>query len=67
LGTGSKAVDGKEIAMGTVEWKYDAEKHTLEATNSGAKIQLVLDGNKIEGSLTRGNRPYRRIHLTKVT
>lgn len=67
LGTGNKVVDGKEIAMGTMEWKYDAEKHTLEASNSGTKIQLVLDGNKMEGSLTlRDNRPYRRIHLAKT-
>jgi hypothetical protein len=65
-GIGSKLVDGKEISMGTLEWKYDAEKHMLRSENSGATFRLVVDGSTIEGSLTLAdNTVYRRIHLKK--
>jgi hypothetical protein len=65
-GIGSKLVDGKEISMGTLEWKYDAEKHMLRSENSGATFRLVVDGSRIEGSLTLAdNTVYRRIHLKK--
>jgi hypothetical protein len=66
-GNGSKVVDGKEISMGTLEWKYDAERHTLESGNSGGTFRLGLDKDRLEGSLTlRDNTVYRRIHLKKV-
>jgi len=59
-------VDGKEISMGTLEWNYDEEKHMLRSENSGATFRLVVDGSRIEGSLTLAdNTLYRRIHLKK--
>ena len=65
-GIGSKLVNGNEISMGTLDWNYDAEKHILKSENSGATFRLVVDGNKIEGSLTMAdNTVYRRIHLKK--
>ena len=65
-GIGSKLVDGKEISMGTLEWNYDAEKHILRSENSGATFRLVVDGSRIEGSLTLAdNTVYRRIHLKR--
>lgn len=65
-GIGTKLVDGKEISMGTLEWNYDAEKHMLRSENSGATFRLVVDGSRIEGSLTLAdNTVYRRIHLKK--
>ena len=65
-GIGSKLVDGKEISMGTLEWNYDAEKHMLRSEDSGATFRLVVEGSRIEGSLTLAdNTVYRRIHLKK--
>jgi hypothetical protein len=65
-GVGSKLVNGKEISMGALDWNYDAEKHILKSENSGATFRLVVDGSRIEGSLTLAdNTVYRRIHLKK--
>jgi hypothetical protein len=65
-GVGSKLMNGKEISMGTLEWNYDVEKHILRSENSGATFRLVVDGSRIEGSLTLAdNTVYRRIHLKK--
>ena len=65
-GIGSKLVNGKEISMGTLDWNYDAEKRTLKSENSGAIFRLVVDGSRIEGSLTLADHTvYRRIHLKK--
>ena len=64
--TGSKIVDGKEIVMGTAEWKYDAETHTLEADISGGRFRFVVDGDKMDGTLSlRDNTVYRRVHLVR--
>jgi len=64
--TASKIVDGKEIVMGTSEWKYDAEKHVLEGQTPGGIFRFTIDNNKMEGTLTtRDNVVYRRIHLKK--
>ena len=65
-GVGSKLVNGEEISMGALDWNYDAEKHTLKSENSGATFLLVVDGSRIEGSLTLADHTvYRRIHLKK--
>jgi hypothetical protein len=65
-GTGSKVVDGKEVAMGTLEWNYDAERHMLKSENSGGTFRMIVDGSKMEGSLILPDKSgYRRIHLEK--
>jgi hypothetical protein len=64
--TGSKIVDGKEVVMGTAEWKYDAAMHTLEADISGGVFRYVVDGDRMEGTLSlRDNTVYRRVHLVR--
>jgi hypothetical protein len=64
FGTASKVVDGKEIVMGTGEWKYDSGKHVLETQNPA--IRMTVDGDKLEGALTLSNGAiYRRIYLKK--
>jgi len=61
-----KIVDGKEIVMGSGEWKYDAQKHTLEwEISGGGVLKLTVDGNKMEGALTVRGTLYRRISLKK--
>ena len=64
--SGSKIVNGKEIAMGDGEWKYDAEKHALESETVNGRFRLTVDGNKMEGNLTlKDNTVHRRIYLTR--
>lgn len=66
-GTGSKVVNGTEIAMGTLIWQYDATKHILESKNPGGVFRLVIYGDKIEGTLLLPDATvYRRIHLAKT-
>lgn len=67
-GVGSKIVDGKEIVMGTLEWNYDAEKHSLESETSAGTFRLIVDAAKMDGSLTLPDKTvYRRIHLERET
>ena len=62
--TGSKVVDGREDVMGSSDWRYDAQKHTLDSPDGA--IHLDIAGNKIEGALTLPDKTiYRRIHLRK--
>lgn len=62
--TGTKIVDGKEIVMGSSDWKYDPQKHTLDSPDDA--IHLEISGNTIEGTLTLPDKTvYRRIHLKK--
>jgi len=66
-GTGSKLVNGKEISMGALDWKYDAESHVLESNNARRTFRFVVNDDKIEGTLfLPDGRVYRRIHLTKM-
>src|SRR5215470_2708308 len=62
--TGGKIVEGKEIVMGTGEWKYDAQKRSLDS--SDGRFHFTIDGNKMEGALTLPDGTvYRRIHLKR--
>lgn len=62
--TASKVVDGKEIVMGSGEWKYDEGKKTLESEQP--PIRMTMDGKKMEGALRLADGTvYRRIYLEK--
>jgi hypothetical protein len=64
--TGAKVVDGAEIVMGSGEWRYDSEKHTLTGELPKGVITLKIDGDKIEGTLILPDKTVlRRITLTK--
>jgi hypothetical protein len=64
--TASKVVDGKEVVMGSAEWKFDGEKQVLES--QAPAIRLVVNGNQMEGTLTLpSGLVYRRIYLMKKT
>jgi len=66
-GTASKIVEGKDIVMGTSEWHYDAAKHALESSMPAATLRFIVDGDKMEGTLTLlDGKVYRRIHLVKA-
>lgn len=65
-GAGFKVIDGKEIAMGTLSFRYDTKTHVLSSDNPSGVFRLLVDGKKIEGTLTRRDGTvFRRIHLTK--
>jgi hypothetical protein len=62
--TASKVVDGKEIVMGSGNWKYNAEKQFVES--QGPSIRLAIRGDKMEGDLSLPDgKPYRHIYLAK--
>jgi hypothetical protein len=62
--TASKVVDGKEVVMGTGEWKYDEKKQIVECEKP--RIRLAVDGDKMEGALSLSDGTvYRWIYLKK--
>lgn len=62
--TASKVVDGKEVVMGSSEWKYDEKKQAVECEKPS--IQLTIHGDKMEGALRlEDSTVYRRIYLKK--
>jgi len=62
--TASKVVDGKEVVMGTGDWKWDAEKKVVEC--EAPAVRLAVDGNKMEGALSLPyGTVYRRIYLER--
>jgi len=65
--TGGKVVDGKEIVMGTGEWRYDSTKRTLSVELPRGVITLKADGEKLEGTFTLPDKTVlRRISLKRV-
>ncbi len=62
--TASKVVDGKEIVMGSGEWKFDEKKKVLETEKP--PIRMTIEGKKMEGALSLADGTvYRRIYLVK--
>jgi len=62
--TASKVVDGKEIVMGSGEWKYDEKTKVVESEKP--PIRLAVHGRKMEGTLNLADgTAYRRIYLEK--
>jgi hypothetical protein len=62
--TASKVVDGKEIVMGSGEWKYDERRKLVESEKP--PIRMTIDGKKMEGALRLADGTvYRRIYLEK--
>ena len=62
--TASKVVEGKEIVMGSGEWKYDEKMKVVKSDTP--VIRMAVDGRKMEGTLSLANGTvYRRIYLEK--
>lgn len=62
--TASKVVDGKEVVMGTSEWKYDDKEQVLKCQKPS--IRLNIHGDKMEGALKLADgTAYRWIYLKK--
>jgi hypothetical protein len=64
--SGGKVVDGKEIVMGTGEWRYDSDKRTMSVELPRGVITLKADGDKLEGTFTLPDKTVlRRITLKR--
>jgi hypothetical protein len=62
--SGNKIVDGKEEVMGTGEWNYDAETHTLSYEFPRGVFRLKIEGAKMDGDLKLPDGTlYRQIFL----
>ena len=61
--SGGKAVDGKEVVMGSSEWRFDASTHTLSVQLSAGDIVLVANGNTMQGAFTLHDKTVLR-HIT---
>lgn len=62
--TASKVVDGKEVVMGSSDWKYEESKQVVESERPS--VQLTITGDKMEGALKLDDGTvYRRIYLKK--
>ena len=61
-----KIVDGEAVNMGILEFRYVEGQHALVCESAQGVWRLSVDGEKIEGTLTRpdGSR-FRRVMLHK--
>ena len=61
-----KIVDGKAMNMGTLEFRYVEGQHALVCEYAQGVWRLSVDGEKIEGTLTRPDGSlFRRVALRK--
>jgi hypothetical protein len=61
-----KIVDGKAVNMGTLEFRYVEDQHELVCEYAQGVWRLSVDGEKIEGTLTRPDGSlFRRVALRK--
>jgi hypothetical protein len=61
-----KIVNGQAVTMGTGEWKYDAQHHTLIWETPHQTWLLKIEGDTIQGTLTLADRTVvRRMTLKK--
>jgi hypothetical protein len=64
--TGDKIVNGGPITMGTLEFQYDREKHSLVCEYSQGVWRLKVNGNAMDGTLTRPDYTvFRHVTLKK--
>ena len=61
--SGGKVVDGKEVVMGSGEWRFDANTRTLSSKLPLGDIVLVVNGDKMQGTFTLHDKTVLR-HIT---
>ena len=61
-----KIVEGKAVNMGTLEFRFIEDQHSLVSEYAQGVWRLSVDGQKIEGTLTRPDGSlFRRVALHK--
>ena len=67
LVTASKVVDGREVEMGSSEFKYDEKTKNVECEKPRIRLTILRD-NWMEGALTlEDGKEYRKIRLKKAS
>jgi len=61
--SGGKVVDGKEVVMGSGEWRFDASTRTLSTRLPLGDIVLVVNEDKMQGTFTLHDKTVLR-HIT---
>ena len=62
-----KIVDGKAVNMGTLEFQYVVDEQVLECRYAQGVWRLSVDGEKMDGTLTRPDGSvFRRLLLRKT-
>jgi hypothetical protein len=61
--SGGKVVDGKEVVMGSGEWRFDANASTLSFELPLGDIALVVNGDKMQGTFALHDKTVLR-HIT---
>jgi hypothetical protein len=61
--SGGKMVDGKEVVMGSGEWRFDASTHTLSTELPVGDIVFVVNGDTMQGTFTLRDKTVLR-HIT---
>ena len=63
---GDKILNGATIAMGTLEFQYNSNKQSLVCENGQGVWLFTVEGNRMEGTLTRPDTTiFRRVTLKK--
>ena len=63
---GDRIENGKPVAMGALEFRYDAEAHALICEGPQGVWRVTVEENRIEGTLTRPDKTtFRRVSLRK--
>jgi hypothetical protein len=63
---GDKIENGKAVSMGTLEFQWDADTHTIACTIPQGTWRLTLAGTTLEGTLKRpDDRLFRKVILRK--
>ena len=64
--SGGKVVDGREVVMGSGEWRYDESTRTLSTELPQGDIILVANGDQMQGTFTLHDKTVlRRITLRR--
>ena len=61
--SGGKVVDGKEVVMGSGEWRFDANTRSLSTELPLGDIVMVVNGDKMQGTFTLRDKTVLR-HIT---
>ena len=63
--SGSKIVNGKEVEMGIIPFRFDKTTNQLTASNNNGEWTLNLKGKVLEGTLTSNGKLFRIVKLSK--
>ena len=64
---GDRLDSGKAVAMGTLEFRWDPESHTILCEGAPGIWRLTLDGTRLEGTLAKPDKSlFRRVFLRRV-